>query len=138
MYSIDEIMEMLDSSLERNNSCEIQKQGIELGKKIKCLDVFFQPVYPSGKLVWENCAKIIVSKTDEELEPYIFKMFEWLDDINWPGALIIFERLVKMKNKEKYQLYRNLYLSTKKNLHDESAIENFIEYEKMYIEAQNK
>ena len=45
---------------------------------------------------WENCAKVICEKTDEELNKYTCEMLEWLQDINWPGAFLIMERLEKM------------------------------------------
>lgn len=45
---------------------------------------------------WENCAKVICEKTDEELDKYTCEMLEWLQDINWPGAFLIMERLEKM------------------------------------------
>lgn len=45
---------------------------------------------------WENCAKVICEKTDEELNSYTYEMLEWLQDINWPGAFLIMERLEKM------------------------------------------
>ena len=46
---------------------------------------------------WENCAKVICEKTDEELNKYTCEMLEWLQDINWPGAFLIMERLEKME-----------------------------------------
>ena len=39
MVSIDYIMSLLDW----NNSTEQQTQGIELAKRVKCLNVFLQP-----------------------------------------------------------------------------------------------
>lgn len=90
MYDIDEIMDMLDG----NNSTEIQEKGIELAKNIKCINVFILPLHKDcNKNVWENCAKILATKSDEELKPYLSDLLEWLQDCNWPGALIILERL---------------------------------------------
>lgn len=83
---IDEIFEMLDW----NNDIETQKKGIEEGKKIKHLSVLIQQ---GRKNIWENCAKIIAEKSDEELKPYLTLLFEWLQDANWPGYNIIFDRL---------------------------------------------
>lgn len=91
VYTIDEIYDMLawDSGME--------EKGIEEGKKLRNLYPFIQPNVPGkSKSVWENCAKIIVSKTDEELKPYLFSLFEWLQDMNWPGAMEIFDRLSKI------------------------------------------
>ena len=84
---IDEIMDMLDW----NQSEEIQQKGIELAGRIKYLNAFLQPM--PGKSVWDNCAIILAAKSDEVLEPYLLRILEWLKDENWPGALIILERL---------------------------------------------
>lgn len=90
MVNIDHIMDLLDW----NNSVEDQKRGIELARDVKNFNVFFQPgCTPSCKGVWDNCAIIISEKTDEELTPYLIEMIEWLEDMNWPGADRILERL---------------------------------------------
>lgn len=87
MKDIDTIFNMI-SSLQ---SDEIQKEGIEEGKKVQNFSVFFQPV--EGKIYWENCAKIISGKNNSELERYYYLMLLWLRDMNWPGAEIIENRL---------------------------------------------
>lgn len=90
MYGIDEIMAMLDW----NNSSEVQKRGIELAENINNINVFLQPMNPGcNKNVWENCAKILAKKSDNILQPYLLHLLEWLEDINWPGAFIIIDRL---------------------------------------------
>ena len=71
--------------------------GINEGKEFKYLYPFIQPIVPElGKCLWEPCARIVVSKSDEELAPYLFLLFEWFQDMNWPGAYTIFDRLLKM------------------------------------------
>lgn len=85
---IDKIFEYL--SWDSNN--EIQKRGIELASNINNLSVLIMPI--ENKLVWENCAKVLISKSDEELELYFLKLFEWLKDMNWPGAYLIYDRLL--------------------------------------------
>ena len=72
LVDINILFEMLDI----NNDISIQQKGIEEGKKVKYLSVFMQPI--ESKNVWENCAKIIVSKSDEELDKYMFFLMEWL------------------------------------------------------------
>ena len=90
MYSIDQIMDMLDS----NNPVSIQEKAVKLAQEIKSINVFLQPANPGNtKNVWENCAKVLASKEDELLLPYTINLLEWLQDLNWPGALIILERL---------------------------------------------
>jgi len=91
--NIDEIMDMLDW----NNSIEVQERGLELGRKVKCYNVFLQPGHLDyRKNVWDNCARILIEKTDEELYPYGDRLLEWLQDANWPGFFEIYERLKKM------------------------------------------
>ncbi len=68
--------------------------GINEARKYKYLYPFIQPVIPeTGKCIWEPCAKVIALKTDDELRPYLPLLFEWLQDLNWPGAQTIFDRL---------------------------------------------
>ena len=90
MHNIDYIMDMLDCE----NSLDIQAQGLELARGIRCINVFLRPHHPKhGKNVWENCAKILSDKSDDELKYYICELFIWLQDMNWPGANIIYNRL---------------------------------------------
>lgn len=87
VLDIDQIFEMLSW----NNDNEMQIKGIEEAKKVKHLSVFLQPI--ESKSVWENCAKVLISKSDEELALYLVSMFMWLQDMNWPGAYLIYDRL---------------------------------------------
>lgn len=89
MNSLNKIMNMLNW----NNNPQTQKKGIALANQIKDLNVFLQPMDFGSKAVWDNCAKILVGKTDNDLAPYLDKLLEWLQDLNWPGALLILERL---------------------------------------------
>ena len=93
MYDIDEIMKMLDW----NNSVEIQQKGVELAKDIKTINAFILPLHEGcNKNVWENCAKIIAQKPNKLLEPYLYSLLEWLQDANWPGFDIIFNKIKTM------------------------------------------
>ena len=71
--------------------------------------MFILPLHQGyNKNIWENCAKILASKSDETLEPYLEHLLEWVEDITWPGALIIVERLKKFSNLEEFYLaYEN-------------------------------
>ena len=92
MYNIDEVMDMLDC----NNDVEIQEKGIELAKNVKCINVFILPKHSKcNKNVWENCAKVLANRTDKELQPYLIDILLWIEDMNWPGAIIIDDRLKK-------------------------------------------
>lgn len=87
----NKIYEMLDSK----NDLKTQKKGIELAIKMEVIDDFILPMYPLyNKNIWENCARIIVTRNDQELIPYMMEILEWLQDLTWPGTLIILDRLM--------------------------------------------
>ena len=87
MDDIQNIYKMLD--LENNN--EIRARGLSLAKDIEDLSLLILP--PATPSVWECCAQVLCEKTDIVLEPYLDSILEWLQDLNWPGALIILDRL---------------------------------------------
>ena len=94
MINIDYIMDLLDW----NNSAEEQEKGIRLARDVKCINVFLQPrsnrYHRYNKNVWDNCAKILSDRSDEELEPYLTALFEWIEDLNWPGAIVYWNVLI--------------------------------------------
>lgn len=112
-------------NLDWNKSEEIQQQGIEAAKKIVILTPFFQPVDSKyNKNIWENCAKIIASKSDDELIAYLGKMFEWIQDINWPGAKIIMKRIENIKEKRIVKYYLENTMIIAKAVKDDTWLEN--------------
>lgn len=115
MISIDYIMKLIDW----NNSIEEQAMGIKLAQDVKCINVFLQPLSPYGKNVWDNCAKILSEKTNEELAPYLIELMEWLRDMNWPGALCIFDRLKKMEGELLFEYSYKSCLKYAKALKDD-------------------
>lgn len=116
MVNIDYIMELLDW----NNSIEKQEQGVELAKEVKCINVFLQPGgHYYGKNVWGNCAKILSARSNEELSPYLIELMEWLQDMNWPGAFCILNRLKEMVNEQLFQHSYTICLKCAKALDDE-------------------
>lgn len=77
-----------------------QKKGIEKAKEVENINVFLQPRNRGfDKNVWDNCALILADRTDEELSPYLFELLSWLQDMNWPGAYCILNRLNKIGDK---------------------------------------
>lgn len=89
-YTIDEIFDMLDWSQPES----VQQFGIKEASSIKHLHVFILPCSRTySKNLWENCAKVLAAKSDDELEPFFGGLLEWLQDLNWPGAEIIYNRL---------------------------------------------
>ena len=105
--SIDEIFEFLSW----NNSDEIQKRGIELANCISYLSVLIMPI--ENKSVWENCAKVLIGKSDDELELYLFELFGWLKDMNWPGAYLIYDRLISFPTEKFLPPYQHSLFEAK-------------------------
>ena len=92
MQDITEIMDMLDW----HKLPEVQAKGIALARNTETILPFIQPLTPEhNKNVWENCAVIIAEKSDEKLRPYLAELLEWVQDMNWPGAFRIMDRLQK-------------------------------------------
>lgn len=115
MVDIDYIMDLLDW----NNSIEKQQQGVTLAQNVECINVFLQPGSPHyGKNVWDNCAKILSARSNEELSPYLIELMVWLQDMNWPGAFCILERLKGMVNEPLFQRSYTICLKCAKALDD--------------------
>jgi len=93
MNQIKEVFELFDW----NNSEEDQAAGIAIAKQLDDFSQLFQPLTDRyNKNVWDNCALVLSSKTDEQLSPFAMQLFEWTADLNWPGAVIILERIKKI------------------------------------------
>ena len=117
MLDIDYIMDLLDW----NNSKEDQERGVKLAESVKCINVFLQPnSYRYGKNVWDNCAKILSARPDEELSPYLTELLKWLRDMNWPGAFCILERLKRMVDDRMFSYSYTACLKCAKALEDET------------------
>ena len=92
MADIDYIMDLLDW----NRTEEEQAEGLRLARQVKAFNVFLQPCDDkNNKNVWDNCALIISEKEDLDLLVYLPNLFMWIQDLNWPGALCIVDRLHK-------------------------------------------
>lgn len=78
-----------------------QLQGIKLAKNLDDLSLLVLP-YANGesKGLWENCARALYEISDERLEKHLPSLLEWLQDLNWPGALIILDRLKKFSGEK--------------------------------------
>ncbi|MGM9647828.1 MAG: DUF5071 domain-containing protein [Eubacteriales bacterium] len=90
MSNINDIYQMLNC----HSRLEDQLQGIKLAREIDDLSLLIIP-YADGesKALWDNCAKALFELSDDRLEPHLPSLLEWIQDINWPGALIILNRL---------------------------------------------
>lgn len=106
---IDVIKKNIQSFNEEENT-----YGVEEGKKIKHLEAFIMK-YNSHipEKTWENYAKIICSKTDEELKPYLNKLLYVIENLEREGSKLIFERLVRIKGKWLDKELENMLYITK-------------------------
>ena len=100
-YSIDEIYNlfMCDNQLSNEENEAKTQKGIDVAKQIQNLFPFMQPIVippEKSKMVWEPCAKVVAMRSDKELEPFLFMLLEWIQDLNWPGAMIIYNRLTQI------------------------------------------
>lgn len=93
---IDAILALLDE----NQPPEAQHRGIELAKRVKTTLPFAMPWKHCKKNRWENCAKVVAMRTDEQIRPYLNELLEWIQDPTCPGALRIFERLLRYRDVE--------------------------------------
>ena len=92
MINIDYIMRLIDW----NSPTGEQERGMKMAENLENINVFLRPCNKNAnKNVWENCAKILSQRMDDELFPYLVELLEWLQDLNWPGAFCILERLKK-------------------------------------------
>ena len=90
MADIDYILDLLDW----NRTEEEQAEGLRLARQVKAFNVFLQPCdKKNNKNVWDNCALIVSEKEDSDLFVYLPNLFMWIQDLNWPGAFCIVERL---------------------------------------------
>ena len=117
MIDIDYIMGLLDW----NKSIADQAEGIKMAENIENINVFLQPCSKNyNKNVWDNCAKILSARSNEELSPYMIELMEWLQDMNWPGAFCIFDRLKGMVNEQLFQYSYTICLKCARALDDET------------------
>ena len=98
---IEEIYDLFlwNSSYTEEEYAAREAKGISQARQLKNIFPFIQPIIipaDKSKSVWEPCAKVIALRSDEELQPFLHLLFEWLQDMNWPGADIIFNRLAQM------------------------------------------
>lgn len=90
MKNINEIYKMLNWQSRFGD----QLQGIKLARNLDDLSLIILPcANGESKSIWENCARALYEISDDRLEKYLPSLLEWLQDLNWPGALIILDRL---------------------------------------------
>ena len=128
MVDITEIIDMLDWHM----PYEIQIKGISLAKNVETIIPFIQPLTPKhNKNVWENCAVIISERSDEEIKPYLPEVLEWLQDMNWPGAFCILDRLKNYSDNSSMISAISICLQKAKTQNDEIWGDNLLMLQRM-------
>jgi len=120
----------VDSLIERLSGrmpLEIQNSTILKIKNTPNFDYsnFLQP--GSRKDVWSNCATLFCDLSDDQLIPYMEGLFLWLQDMNWPGAYEISQRLNRFE-KERLQPYYQQAVDAAKETGDEEWLDFLEEY----------
>ena len=113
MNDIQSVYKMLNWE----NSAEIQSKGLRLAKEIEDLSLLILP--PAPPSVWECCAQVLYEKTDDVLEPYLDSLLEWLQDLNWPGAFCILNRLQNYSDENSLCNAINVCIKKAKKCRDE-------------------
>lgn len=124
-YSFDDIMKMLSW----NAPGKVQQKGLALAKKTGYAGWYFSPMLEGKqKDVWENCARVISGHSDEELTPCLMKCFIWLQDMNFPGAQHIADRLHSFKKTEALDREKEKAMQIARLIGDEDWTENLNRY----------
>lgn len=110
-----ELMNMLDWHMPE----AVQMQGRAQAKELSDITPFLQPCTPEhNKNVWDNCARILAERSDEELAPHIIPLLQWLQDMNWPGAFIVLARLTAFADTDALHAAMARCMAEAKKTHD--------------------
>lgn len=95
---MDNLKKLIDD-LDWNKPIEIQEKAIKNLENILEKDLC-KLIQPKSKYCWENAAKVINIIGYPKIKPIIPDLFEWLKDLNWPGAVIIVNTLKNIESDE--------------------------------------
>lgn len=104
----EKIIEMLNC----NQSKEVQELGIKFAMQEK--DKGFLLYYSEDVQYSENCAKIFTSMTYDESEIYMDELFNWIEDLNTPGAMTMIEYLINYPGKILYSAFKKSFSASLK------------------------
>lgn len=123
MYDINEIYKMLDWQSKFGD----QLRGIRLARNLDDLSLLILPcANGKNKAFWDNCARALYELSDDRLEKYLPSLLEWLQDLNWPGALIILDRLKVFSGKKLKKPFIDCFIHAQ-NLNNDEGL-RWIDY----------
>ncbi len=90
---------LLIRSLDWDTPAEIKEAAMKELEKLDedNLSVLLQP---NGKGCWENAAILLRTIGYPRIRKILPGLFEWLQDVNWPGADIVIEILANINKKD--------------------------------------
>ena len=59
--------------------------------------------------------------------PYLIELMEWVQDLNWPGALRILDRLKKFEKDKTFDIYFKSCIKEQKALNEDVWLDNLQE-----------
>lgn len=89
------LIKLIDD-LSWNKSEEEQRRAMDRIRKFPGFEYDYLIRFGTEKDCWDNCAKLICELPDERLKSLIPRLLEWLQDMNWPGAYTVFNRLMAL------------------------------------------
>lgn len=75
-----------------DNSIAVQNEAVNQLVSYVDLDLTLL-LQPLNKSYWDNAARVLFLKGYPIIKSIIPQLLEWIQDLNWPGATIIFELL---------------------------------------------
>lgn len=127
-------IELIYNLLDWKNSEKVQAEGIEMAAEIPGVQLFLQPnTEKYNKNIWENCAKIVSARDDRELSGHLMQLFEWLQDMNWPGAECISDRLACFSDNVLFEEKYNICIHAAETDNDDIWLNNLISLKKKRI-----
>ena len=92
-----EISELI-CDLNWNSPLKVQENAVKLlsDRNDYSIRLLLQPL---DKTHWENSAKVLYRKGYQEVKSMTLELFSWLQDINWPGSVIIRDLLYSYPSK---------------------------------------
>lgn len=55
-------------------------------------------ILPGNKALWENAARVIVAIGQPRIDRVLTDLSQWMQDMNWPGAALIYDFFRRAEN----------------------------------------